>query len=266
MSITTAEAPRKTVVYLDWAEVERWLTGYLPAVDRPGWGRVDLAPPWKPGNHWAIIGPTGEGKTTIVVALLKLRSYVLALDPKGEDETLAKSGYLRVVGLPPKKKLPRDQQKALVDGRPVRLIVGSAARTDEDDLALQELMRDAITYARHSGGWTLYIDEFELISSQRMFKLGPLVERMLVTARRDATSVMTSFQASAWVSKHATRQATFTVLFPTRDRDMIESAARAMGRDWRDLALIVDRLPPYHCVIINKSIRHPMVITKAPEA
>src|SRR6185312_8962871 len=202
------QGPLQNVVWLEWEETVAWLTGRLRAVTRPA-GRIELAGPWAPGQHWSIVGPTGEGKTNLVVFLLKLRRYVLALDPKGEDDTLAKSGYVRVTGLPPKTRLPRDQQKALDEGRPVRLLVGSAARTDEDDIRLQELMRDAIIYARHSGGWTLYVDEFELLSSQRMFKLGPLIERMLITARRAGTSVMCSYQAPAWVSKHATRQATF---------------------------------------------------------
>jgi hypothetical protein len=213
--------------------------------------------------HWALVGPTGEGKSTLAVGLLRLRKYVLALDPKGEDETLAASGYLRVTGLPPRARLPRDVQKALDENRPARLIVGHAARTEEQDKHLQQLMQDAVNYARYAGGWTLYVDEFELLSSQRMFRLGPYVERMLITARRDRTSVMTSFQAAAWVSKHATRQATFCVVFPTRDRAMIKAVAESMGRDWKQLGEIVDELPPFHAVIIPKSIRAPMVITKA---
>lgn len=255
----------RPLVYLPWHQVVRWLTGSLRAVTRPE-GRIELAPPWFPGAHWALVGPTGEGKTTVAVALLALRKYVLALDPKGEDETLAASGYERVIGLPPRKAFPKDVQEALDDGRPVRLIVGSAARTDEEDVRLQSLMREAITYARHAGGWTLYVDEFELLSSQRMFNQGPLIERMLITARREKSSIMTSFQAQAWVSKHATRQATFVVMFPTRDRAMIKAVAESMGRPWQALEAAVDELPDYHVIIIPKKIRAPMIITKAPKA
>lgn len=258
-------AAGRSVVWLNWAMTERWLTGRLRFVQRPE-GKVRLAPPWAPGQHWALVGPTGEGKTTVAVALLKLRDYVLALDPKGEDETLAASGYARVTGLPPRARFPRDVQEALDDGRPAHLIVGSPARTDEEDIRLQALMREAITYARHAGGWTLYVDEFELLSSQRMFNQGPLIERMLITARREKSSIMTSFQAQAWVSKHATRQATFVCMFPTRDRAMIKAVAEAMGRPWQALSAAVDLLPDYHVIIIPKKIRAPMVITSAPKA
>jgi hypothetical protein len=258
-------AYRRNVIYLDWeTETVPWLTGSLPEVSREE-GPVRLSPPWEPGQHWALIGPTGEGKSTLAKALLKLRKYVLALDPKGEDETLSSTGYRRITGVPPKRRFPRDVQHDLDDGNPVRLIVGGGARTPEEDLQLEQLMREAIDYARHSGSWTLYVDEFELLSSQRMFKLGPRIERMLITARRLRTSVITSFQAAAWVSKHATRQASFVCLFPTRDRDMIKAVANAMGRDWRIVVQILDELPEFHVLIIPKKLRAPMVITKCPK-
>lgn len=237
---------------------------------------------WKPGQHIAMIGPTGEGKTTLAAGLLSLRNWVLALDPKGEDETLSASGYERITHLPNEQRdifaqigfrmrhwaAARqwdDIHQRIAEGRPARVIVGGPARTTEQDAANQDLMRRSFAYAREAGGWTVYVDEFELISSQRMFRLGPQVERMLISARRDKTSVITSFQAAAWVSKHATRQARFAVIWPTGDRDMIESVARSMGRDKRELAAAVDELPPYHvCVVPRGKNGGPFVCTSAP--
>jgi hypothetical protein len=77
--------------------------------------------------------------------------------------------------------------------------------------------------------------------------------------------VVTAFQAPAWVPKAGTRQATFVVLWPTRDRNMIKSVAEAMGRPWKELGAAVDELPPYHTLIIPKKIRAPMVLTHAPK-
>ena len=136
----------------------------------------------------ALIGPTGEGKTTFAAGLLSLRKWVLALDPKGEDETLTASGYERVRTLPSVNRGPwwrlRHWEAArqwdrienrIAEGLPARIIVGGAARTEEQDAANQSLMRKCFAYAREAGGWTVYVDEFELISSQRMFRLGPQV-------------------------------------------------------------------------------------------
>lgn len=232
---------------------------------------------WQPGQHIACVGPTGEGKTTTCGGLLSIRKWVMALDPKGEDDTLSATGYTRVARLPNEikflERLARSEtarqweaiHAAIADGRPARVIIGGAARTEKEDFRNQALMRSAFPYCREAGGWTLYVDEFELISSQRMFKLGPQVERMLITARKDGTSVVTAFQAAAWVSKHATRQARFAIVWPTGDRDMIKSIASSMGRDWRELAVVIDELPPWHVVVVPRGKNGgPFIVTSAP--
>ena len=234
---------------------------------------------WKPGQHIAMIGPTGEGKSTFAGGLLSLRKWVMALDPKGEDETLTATGYERVRTVPSANRGPLWRAKhwqaarqwdrienRIAEGLPARIIVGGPARTDAQDAANQALMRKSFTYARESGGWTVYVDEFELISSQRQFNLGRNVERMLISARRDGTSVVTSFQAAAWVSKHATRQARFAVIWPTGDRRMIQNVAESMGRDWKQLAAGVDELPAFHVLVIPRGKSGgPLVCTSAPK-
>lgn len=237
---------------------------------------------WKPGQHICLIGPTGEGKTTFAAGLLSLRKWVMALDPKGEDETLSASGYERA-GTLPQSRTPWASAKwrlghwnaarqwdhienRIAAGLPARIIVGGPARTEAQDHANQRLMRNAFLYAREAGGWTVYVDEFELISSQRMFNQGPAVERMLISARRDGTSVVTSYQAQAWVSRHASRQARFGVIWPTGDRKMIMNVAEAMGRDWKQLAAGVDELPPYHVLVIPRGKSGgPLICTSAPK-
>ncbi len=220
---------------------------------------------WQPGDHAALVGPTGEGKTTFAVGILRLRKWVLALDPKGEDTTLGKSGFVRITGLPPPGRIQQD----VAEDKPARLIVGGSARTADEDAALEHLMSEALDYARRSGGWTLYVDEFQLLGDQRMFRLGSRVERMLITARKEGTSVVTSFQAMAWVPKAAVRQATaFVVLFATRDRDMIKATAQGMGRDWRQVVYIVDRMArddraEFTSLVIPRSVRDPMLIVRA---
>jgi hypothetical protein len=278
--MTVAETTPRADDYGHHAVLLDWDSAFIPWVRgklrywHVGGRRLPLPPPWRPGQHWALIGPTGEGKSTFAVGLLEGRKWVLSLDPKGEDETLESSGYVRVTSMPPPKGQPIGRPKPGTDrwiwervdqGQPVGLIAGFEALTDEEDAALHQLMRDAVTWCRRTRGWTLYVDEFELLSSQRMFRLGPDIERMLITARRAGTSVVTSFQAAAWVSKHATRQASFTSLWPTRERKMIQTVAESMGRDWRVIASAVDELPPYHVLVIPKQIRMPLIITTAPK-
>jgi hypothetical protein len=269
MPVTRADAGPgddygSNAVLLSWEENLSWLAG--KKTSHTVGGRVmPLPAPWKPGQHAALIGPTGEGKSTHGVGMLGLRKWVVALDPKGEDETLKASGYERVTKIPPPKRQDAAIWKRVQEGKPVGLVVGFEPRTDEEDRAMHALMRDCITWTRRTRGWTVYVDEFELLSSQRMFRLGPDIERMLITARRAGTSMVTSFQSPAWVSKHATRQASLCVVWPTRDRQMIKTVAEGMGRDWRTLAAAIDELPPFHSLTIPKQIRRPMIVTSAPK-
>ena len=220
-----------------------------------------LADTWDPGQHFALIGPTGEGKTTFAVGILKLRKWVLALDPKGEDDTLTASGFTRITKLP----LPRRIRNDIAEGKPARLIIGGGARTDEEERTLRELMRRTVALVRQQGGWTLYADEFQILADLRMFNLGKPIEQALISARGKGTSVVTSYQAPAWVPKAATRQAWGTAIWPTRDIAMIKSVAESMGRDWHELQAAVNVLPPYHPLIIPKSIHAPYVITHPPK-
>ena len=216
---------------------------------------------FEPGQHMALIGPTGEGKSTFAVGVLSLRKWVLALDPKGEDETLSASGYQRITAWPPPGKIRDD----IAEGRPARLIVGGTTRTKDDMLKLADLMRAAVEGVRAEGGWTIYADEFQLLADRRMYGLDKEIEALLIAARSRGTSVVTAFQAPAWVPKAGTRQATFVVMWPTRDRVMIKTVAEAMGRPWHELAEAVDELPPYHVLVIPKRIRAPMVLAHAPK-
>ena len=249
---------------LGWEEYLGWSRGRLRGAYVLG-TPVPLPDPWKPGQHWAMCGITGDGKSTHAVGLLKTRKWVLALDPKGEDETLQAAGYMRVRSMPPPRKQDREIWQRVGDGLPVGIVAGFEPRSDADDDALRKLMRDAINWCRRTRGWTLYVDEFELLSSQRMYRIGPDIERMLITARRAGTSVMTAFQAPAWVSKHAIRQAGLTTVWQTGNRGVVQDLAAGMGRDWREIGAAMDELPPFHSLTVPRQLRRPLLVTSAPK-
>lgn len=216
---------------------------------------------WTPGKHVALVGPTGEGKSTFAVHALQQRKWVMALDAKGEDDTLEASGFTRITSFP----LPRRIRNDIAEGLPARLIIGGSARTDREERALKSLMRKAIAEVRQQGGWTVYADEFQVLADLRMFGLGKAIEQLLITARKNRTSVMTSFQAAAWVPRAATRQAAFIVLWPTRDRSMIKAVAEAAGRPWREVEAAVDVLPQYFCLVIPSNIHDPIIVVHPPK-
>ena len=262
---------RKLAVALTPGEFLAWARGELREFDG-----MALGPPWQPGQHIAMIGKTREGKTNFVVWLLsELRRYVLALDPKGEDESLSASGWTRVSTVPGGTRQPKilsqewktwqqiERDKA--EGRPVRIIAGVQSRSRAEDQANKLLMRDAIEYARQTGGWSLYVDEHQILSDRRMYGLGEDIARQAISAARDKMSVLASMQYLAWVEKAATRQATLIVLWRTRSREMIKLAAEVSGRPWQEIAAAVDQLPKYWLLLIPDELRAPMIMVRPPK-
>jgi len=251
--------------FLDWARGKlRELRG------------AALPPPWQPGQHFALLGKTREGKTNFVVWFCgELRTYILALDPKGEDESLSASGWVRVRTVPGGilkaawmseewRKWSRLEQD-LAEGRPVKIIAGMQSRTRAQDAANRQLMHDAVEYARQSGGWTLIVDEHQVATDPRMFGLGPVLARQAITAARDGMSVVSNMQYLAWVEKAGVRQSTLIAICKTKDRDMIKLAAAAAGRPWQELGAAIDELPKFWWLVIGDELRAPMLAVRPPK-
>jgi hypothetical protein len=263
-------------VVLDWPAYVAWLRGKNTSAEACGM-RLPLPPPWKPGQHWALIGKTREGKTNFAVAMLKeTRRYILAIDPKGEDETLTASGWLRVQSVPGGAFAPRWRseewkkwqhiEKTLAETkRPVRIVVGLPTRSREDDAANKQLMSDAIEYTRQSRGWTLLVDEHQVATDPRMYKIGPQVARMAISAASAKTSVMSTMQYLSWSEKAPVRQASLISMWKTKSVDLLRKLAEETGRDWKELALIVNELERYDMVTISDDTRSPVVITRPPK-
>lgn len=213
---------------------------------------------WKQGQHVALVGPTGCGKTTAEIGLCGLRRWVLGLDAKGGDDTLALAGWQQVDAWPPSKKIRND----IAEGRPARLVAGFSPETIHDRVRLTEFLQKVMEAAWIDRNWTLGIDELQLMADRKMMGLGPLVEEFLVAARTRGVSVVSCFQAPAWVPTASTRQATWIGLFPTTDTGVIKTLAEKIGRDWHDLEAVLHELPDHHMVMCGQNPKDPMVLTR----
>lgn len=276
VTVYAAEPKIQPVIWLPWDQYLAWLSGRLTHATTASGERVKLGPPAQPGEHEAYIGPTGFGKSTHVVGRLELRDYVLALDPKGEDETLSASGYQRVGSiwqdnwrwrLSNRKDAHTwdDVWDAIDAGRPGKVIVGGPADSRNAVARLKQLMHEGVEFCQFCPGWTMYVDEFEIMTSQEIFALRRYLNEMLIAARHNKTSLLVSYQAQAWVSKHPIRQCRRATIWPVGDPEMIKVIAQGMGRDWREMLAAVELLPEWHTLTAPRGKFHPMVITRAPK-
>lgn len=218
-----------------------------------------FGPEFKPGQHMAIIAPTGSGKTTFLCGVLGLRRYVLAFDPKGGDETLAATGYPRLPSWPPPRKVYRD----IANGKPARFRVGPMVETREDLPRLKAVHKAALGGVFDQKGWTVAIDEFQIMAHPRMMNLGTEAETLLISARSKKISVITLFQAPRWVPRAAADQADWVAVALTRDIDVVNRLAEMLGRPKAEVRGAVAGLGrrEFSWLVAGKNPRSPLVVT-----
>lgn len=222
---------------------------------------------WKPGEHIAAIGPTGTGKSTFVAGILPLRKYVLALDPKGGDSTLAtlaRHGFVRIERWPP----PKDVMRSVEEGNPARLIVGPIVQGRADLPKLRAAIAGALDGAFDMGGWTVYVDELQVAADARMMGLAASIERNLIAARDKGVSMVCSYQRPANVPRSASEMSTWLAVWYTRDVDTVNRIAEMTGRPKAEIRGAVRglgaSLTPGAILLVSRNPQHPIIVTRAP--
>lgn len=214
---------------------------------------------WQPGEHLASIAPTGAGKSTFCVGVLShCRRFVLGFDPKGGDSTLQGSGWPRLPDWPPSRKTYDE----MAEGKPVRLIVGPVTATVSDLWRQRDVFARALDGAFNDGGWSIYVDELQLLSDRRMMGLASSVERLLIAARDKGISVVTAYQRPANVPRTASDQATWVAVAYTRDRDVVDRVAEMLGRPKPEIRGALNGLDPYTWVVVGRNPRMPIIVTR----
>lgn len=216
---------------------------------------------WEPGQHLAVIAPTGAGKTTFVGGLLGQRRYVLCLDPKGGDDTLEALNFPRLDAWPGVKKMAEMVARNDEDGEVSRFIAGPRVSLTEDRPKLTGITKQTLDGAFDMGGWTIYADELQILTDPRMMNLRSEVDNILISARNKKVSFVSSYQAPSWVTPHAAKMATWACVSYSRDTDVQNRLAEVLGRPKAEIRGIMDGLDEYAWVVIGRNPREPVRVT-----
>ena len=235
------------------AEPMEWETEFLPY----------FKDEWNPGEHIAVIGPTGEGKTVFVGGIIgHCRRYSLVLDVKGGDSTLEQFGWPRIDIWPGAKDMAELCATNDEHNLPSRFLIGRKVHTHADSESLIEAIRKSQWDAYEMRHWTIYADELLVLTDPRLrFDLRPLVDEMLVAARDRGISIMGSYQQPSWVTPMMGRMATWVAVCRNRNRDVVNELADILGRDRAEIRGALKGLDKYYWILASRDQTAPLIVT-----
>lgn len=198
---------------------------------------------WKPGEHVALVGPTGVGKTTLLARILKPRPYKIVFVTKTYDPTITKDfkGY-DVVEEWPRRGSPNSNNILLWP----KADKGGIRATIEKQKAVFKHALDRIYQDRN---WTVVFDEQHYMSTT--LGLAPEIAMYLHQGRSSGLSVVNGTQRPAWVPVVTYSASTHGFLWKTTFQEDLKRVSDLGGLDRKELAAQMLTLGKHDFVYID---------------
>ena len=205
-------------------------------MSRADWlGQMRLS--WRQGQHVAIMGRTGRGKTMLARDLMALREWVVVIAIKRADDTLATfpaAGYRRIDKWPPRY----EDHRVLFWAKPRNL---------QDQIEQRSRIARVLNDIYENGGWAVLFDDVARMANALGFKRE--IATMLNEARSSFASVVSCMTQPSSVTQaipsELWRQVRYHLVFYYRVGRDLDAIADITGYNKSTVKGWMDQLRPF---------------------
>jgi hypothetical protein len=209
---------------------------------------------WRQGEHVALLGPSGRGKTVVLKKILQRRSYVALFATKPRDPELSvlnppwwktwtdpstRDGYVRYEAWP---------VHASPDRFPRRIIWPKATKIDSDEHQ-RHVFKDAMAYIFQSGGWCVALDETMYMTES--LGLEKQIRMMLTQGRVLGISMINASQRPRHIPLVVYSQSTHLLFFRTTEGVDVARLGELNTVNAKAVRLLVGTLEEYQFLYVN---------------
>lgn len=202
--------------------------------------RKQFAREWQQGEHVAVIGPTGVGKTTLISQIVPVRKYVVVFVTKVHDSTFQRpfADFERIESWPPKSY----QNRVLLwpkAGKEIRETI-----TKQRDTFKKAL--DRIFLERN---WCVVFDEQHYMC--RTLGLEPENAMFQHQGRSSGLSIVNGTQRPTWVPLITFSGSTHAFIWKNTFKKDADRLSDIGGIDKRDLEANMNTLDKHDFLYVN---------------